>query len=104
MSKISAGPPPALQQHVAAEHRQPRLLLRRNDVEYDAGLLAHTLDEFGAVGGPAARFGRDRARQVDVAAAKLVGADLQGVERPRHRRVAQPARTGKPFAQPARPG
>ena len=50
-----------LEQPVAAEHGEPRLLLRRDDLEADAGLAPHPLDEMAAVDGAAAGLGRDRA-------------------------------------------
>src|SRR3546814_2623572 len=52
-----------LQQRVAAQHRQPRLLLRADDVEGDAGFAIDALDEFGPVGGAAARLRRDRSEE-----------------------------------------
>ena len=85
MSKITAGPIAVLEQDVAAEHRQPRFLLRADHVERDAGLVAHPLDELGAVARAAAGLGGDRAGEVDVAAAQLVGADLERAERAVHR-------------------
>ena len=88
-----------LEQDVAAEHRQPGLLLRGDDVECDAGFLAHPLDEVGAVFGAAAGLGRDRAGEEDVAALELVGADLERAHRPVHRRIAQPPARRQPFAQ-----
>ena len=92
-----------LKQQVATQHRQPRFFLGRDDVEQDPGFLTHPLDEFGAVLRPAARLGRDRAGQVDVAAPQLVGADLQRAQRAVHRRLAEPSGLGQPFAQPHHP-
>src|SRR3546814_3406812 len=60
-----------LQQRVAAQHRQPRLLLRADDVEGDAGFAIDALDEFGPVGGAAARLRRDRAGQGDRKSTRL---------------------------------
>ncbi len=54
---------PGLEQFVAAEYREPRLFGRRDDVEHDPGFAANALGELPAVGGAAAGFGRDRARQ-----------------------------------------
>ena len=82
MSKISAGPSPG-----SSSLWQPSTASRasscgRDDLERDAGLVAHPVDEIAAVDGAAAGLGRDRARQRDVAAAQFVGADRQA-RRPR---------------------
>ena len=58
-----------LEQAVAAEHRQPRFLLGRDDLEADAGLAPHPLDELAAVDRAAAGLGGDRAGEADAAAA-----------------------------------
>ena len=57
-----------LEQLVAAQDGEPRFLRGLDDVEHDAGLVAHPLGELAAVGGTAAGFGGDRARERDVAA------------------------------------
>jgi len=88
------------EQDVAAEHRQPRFLLRRDHVEPDAGLLPHALDEGRAVARPPARLGRDRTRKPHVASAQLVGADVKRGERPVHRFLAEPSGPGQPLAEP----
>ena len=85
---------------MASEHGEPRFFLRRDDVENDAGLLAHPLDEFLAVGRAPARFGRHRTGEMDVPAPELVGADLERADRAIHRRVAQPSALRQPFAEP----
>ena len=84
---------------MTAQDRQARLFLGGDDVEHDAGFAAHPFDELFAVGRAAAGLGRDRAGQVDVAPAQLVGADVERAERPLHRFLAQPARFREPFAQ-----
>ena len=85
---------------MAAEHRQPRFFLRRDDLQRDPGLAPHPVGEFLAVGGAAARLGGDRARQRDVAAAELVGAHRQRPDRAVHRRVGQAPRLRQTLAQP----
>ena len=72
-----------LEQEVAAEHGEPRFLLRRDDVEHDAGLAPHPLDEIAAVDGAAAGLGRDRARR-----ARRCGASASR-RRPRARATAR---------------
>ena len=68
-------PAAGLEQFVAAEHRQPGFLLRRDDVERDPGFAAHPLDELAAVDRAATGLGGDRAGDADVAADQFVGAD-----------------------------
>jgi hypothetical protein len=55
-----------LEQGLAAADGEPRLLLGGDDLEPDAGLGVHALDEVAPVDGAAAGFGRDRADQGDV--------------------------------------
>src|SRR3546814_1052969 len=52
-----------------------------------------------AIDGAAARLGRDRARQGDVAANRLVGANRERGDGAVYRRVADPAAAVQPFAQ-----
>jgi len=47
------------QQDMAAKHGQPRLFLRADDVQSDAGFAPHPLDEFGAILSPATGFRGD---------------------------------------------
>ena len=51
--------------------------------------LAHPLDELAAVDRPAAGLGRDRARQRNIAAAQLLGADRKRRDRAVHRLLGQ---------------
>ena len=83
-----------LEQLVAAEHGEPRFFLRGDDVEHDAGLAPHALDEIAAVGGAAARFGRDRARP----ARRCGGAAC----RRRSRARRPPGPSPRPTARPLR--
>ena len=64
-----------LEKLVAAEHGQPCFFLRWNDVEDDAGFLAHAIRELTPVLRAAAGFRRDGSRQGNVAAAQLVRAN-----------------------------
>ena len=89
-----------LDQRVAAEHRQPRLFLGRDDVEQDARFGIGARDEVCAVAGAAAGFRCDGAGQRDVAALQFVGADLERGDGTVDRRVAQPPRSGQPLTQP----
>ena len=84
---------------MAAEDGEPRFLVRRDDVEHDAGLVADPLRELRAIGGAAAGFGRDRAGKRDIAASQLVGADRQRAKRPVHRFLRQGARLRQALAK-----
>jgi hypothetical protein len=81
MSKREPGPSPGSSSRVAAEHRQPRLFLGRDDVERDAGLAVDALDELRpltarrhASVAPSGRATR--------AAAQLLGADRRARKAP----------------------
>ena len=89
-----------IDQRRAAGRRKPRLGLAIDDLKLDADLLAHPRQEFVAVAGGAAGFGRDQPRPGDAAVADLVAADAQRIDRARDRRFAQHARTGDALAQP----
>ncbi len=88
-----------LQQFVAAEHREPSFFRGFDNLERDPGLVADPFEELAAVGCTAAGFGRDRAGQGDVAAAKLVGADRQRADRTVHGVVGQLPALRKPVAE-----
>ena len=60
---------------------------------------AHALDELAAVDGAAAGLGRDRARQGDVAAAQLVGADGERGDGAVHGALGELAGLGQALAQ-----
>ena len=91
---------PAFQQDVAAQHGKAGFFLRGDDIQPDAGFGMDAFDEVGAVGRTAARLGRDRAGEVDVALLQLFRADVQRAQCPVHRRVGQAARLREAFAQP----
>jgi hypothetical protein len=59
------------EQDMAAQHGQPRLFLRGDDVEADARLAIDAIDEFGAVGRAPTGLRRHRAGQMDIALAQL---------------------------------
>ena len=84
---------------MAAQHRQPGLLLRGNDIENDAGFFAHTLDKTLPIGGAAAGFSGDRTREVHIAAAQFLRAHVERAECPVHRFIGEAARQREPFAQ-----
>ena len=88
-----------LDQGVAAEDSQTRFLLGGDDVEVDAGFLQRTGDKGRAVRGAPARLGRDRARQRDVAALQLVGANAQRSDRAFDRGIRQLAARRQSFTQ-----
>ena len=58
---------PAFEQDMAAENGQSGFFFGSDDIEVNAGLLPHPLDELIAIGGAAAGFGSDRASEVDIA-------------------------------------
>ena len=88
------------QQRRATSDHQPRLLAGGNDLDRDAGPVAHPHQELGAIGSAAAGFGGDVAAGADAAMPQLVGADLEGIDGARHRRLRQPTGRRQPFAQP----
>ena len=77
-----------------------RLFGGRDDVEDDARFAPDAVGEFFAIGRAAARFGRDRARQRDVTAAELVGADRQRRDGAIHRRIADLSGAVQAFTEP----
>jgi hypothetical protein len=88
---------------VAAEHGEPGLFLRSDDLEADAGFLPYAFDEVAAVDGSAAGLGGDGAGQRDVAPLQFLGADRERGHRPVHRRVGDPAASRQPLAEPDHP-
>ena len=92
-----------IEQLVAAKNREPRLFLGRDDLERDTGFMANPLGKLAPVCCPAAGLGRDRPREDDIAALKLVGADRQRGNRAVHRGVAQPTTGAEPLPQPDDP-
>jgi hypothetical protein len=102
-SSVERGTVARLEQPVAAEHGEPRLLLGRDDLEDDSGFLPHPFDELAAVDGAAAGFGGDRAGEGDPAPAQLVGADGEGGDGAVLRRVADLAAGAQAFPEPDDP-
>ena len=91
------GPPP--DQRRAGDHRQPRLLLRRDDFEREPCLLPHLAQQFAGVARAAAGFGGDQPHAGHAMALDLALADAQRLHRPRHGGTRQPARGFEPRAQ-----
>ena len=79
---------------------QPRLFLGGDDFKAKTRLALDLTDEITGVPGAAAGLGRDRAGEMDRAAAHLIGADRQGPDRAFNRGVIQPAIAGQSLAQP----
>src|SRR5439155_24884472 len=75
----------------AAGDDEPGLLGGGDDLELNADLVAHAVEKLGAILGAAASFGCDITAGHDLALAELAGADPQGLDRPRHRRLGEPA-------------
>ena len=73
-----------LEQFVAAEDGEPRLFGRLDDVEHDAGFVAHSVGELPSVLGAAASFGSDRARQRHIAPPQLVRTHSECLDRAIH--------------------
>ena len=92
-----------LEQPVAAEHGKPRLFLGRDDLEADAGLAPHPLDEVAAVDRAAAGLGGDRTGEAHPAAAQFLGAYGQRGDGAVHRAVGKLARGRHAFAEPDDP-
>ena len=72
------------------ETASARLRLARQDLDVEAELVAHAVQELAAVVGDAAGFGGDRRERAHLGAAELGGADLERIERARR----WPAPTG----------
>ena len=89
-----------IDQRGAAGDRQARLGLARDDLEGQAGLGAHALDEFGAVLGRAAGLGGDQPGAADLAVGELGAADARA---PRWR-APSPRRRGGRWRRSPRPG
>jgi hypothetical protein len=90
MSKTSAEAQ-AIEKRRTASDRKTRLVLVRDDFESETGFGFNACDEIRAVGGDAAGFGGDKAGARDAAPGHLVGANLQRLDRPVHRIIAQGA-------------
>ncbi len=89
----------AVEQRRAARHGEPRLGLGRQQLDLEAHLVTHTLEELGAVLGDAAGLRRHEARSHDLCAVELGGADAQGVDGPRHRRLREAPGAAHPLAE-----
>jgi hypothetical protein len=89
----------AVEQVEAAGHGQMGLLAGGDDLQADAGLLAHPADEGLAVVGRAAGLGRHRPHLGAAAAGDLLGADLQRLHRAVHCRGGQASALGEALAQ-----
>ena len=89
----------ALDQRAAAGNGKPRLGAAVDDLQLDAGLGLHAVEKLGAVLGSAAGLGRHQPCAAHLAAAQLVGADLQRLDGAVHGRVAQPAARRQPLAE-----
>ena len=55
------------QQAMAANHRQPRLFLWRDNIEPDTSFPPHAISKLGAICRTPACLGRDRTREMDAA-------------------------------------
>ncbi len=93
---------PDRHQRPAADHRQAGLFLGPDDLEPEAGLAPHLVQEGGTVAGPPAGFGRHQAHPPHPVIAELAPADPKGGDRPAHRRIGKSARCLQPLAQPDR--
>ena len=89
----------ASDQRRAAGYGKPRFGLAVDDLELEAGLGHHALEEGLAICGLTAGFGRDQPHAADFAAPELAGADPQRLDGAVHRLVRQTAARGKPLAE-----
>ncbi len=91
-----------IDQRQAAQQREPRLVLVRQDLEREAGDPPDPLEELDAVAGAAAGLGGDAAEPTDLVAADDPGADPQRCDRARDRPLAQPSAARRPPRPAAR--
>ncbi len=89
-----------MQERRTAGDHQPRFLGSRDDLELDADLVAHPIEEGSAIIGAAAGLGRDIAAGGDPALTDLAGAHPERLDRAGHRRFGQLAAGGQPLAEP----
>ena len=89
-----------IDQRRTAGCRKPGLGLPIHHLQVDSDLIAHDVDEFGAVRRQPARLGGDQPGACHVAASHLAPADPQRVDRPADGLVAEPARRADPLAEP----
>jgi hypothetical protein len=92
-----------IDQRQAAEQREPRLVLVRQDLEAEPGDPPDPAEELGAVLGPPAGLGGDAADRADLVAGDDPGADPKCRDRPGDRRLAQPSGPGHRLAEPDDP-
>ncbi len=90
----------AVEQRRAAGDHQPRLLVAGDDLDGNAGLGAHPLQELVAVLRAPAGLGADRAREGHPAPRHLAGADRERLEGAVHGGVRKPVALGEPLAEP----
>src|SRR5262249_35023422 len=83
-----------------SEIREPSFLLAGDDLDLDAGVVAHGLEEVRAVGGDPQARGPDRGDLVDAVALRLVDHRPDRGGGPLHRLLAQPARPVEALAEP----
>ena len=83
-----------------ARRGQMRFRLPIDNLERDAKLLAHLIDECGSVGGRAACFGGDGARSRDAPRRHLVAANAERPERSLDRRFAEAPGQRQALAEP----
>ena len=88
-----------IDQRRAAGGGEVGLGLAVDDLEIDADLVADHLEEFRAIGGGAARLGRDQARAGDRPAVHLVAANAQRRHRAGNGGIRQPPRRGHALAE-----
>ena len=84
---------------MAPPRRKPRFLAGVNNVEENAGFAIDTRDEIGAVFGAAARFGRDRAREVHAAPHQLVRTDFERGDGAFNGRITDPPARAEPLTK-----
>ena len=102
--RLSSGTWSCKQGSVALATREvayrPRRCLALDALLRELELYADSAEELGAVLGAAAGFGRDQPRPRHAAAAHLVAADRQRLDRAGNRRLAEPTRARHALAEP----
>ena len=88
-----------IDQRRTAGHGQPRLLLRRDDIQRQPGLAVDPAHEIAAVGGAATGFGGHNPVVADPVVADLARTDAQRLDRPVLCRIGQKVGALDPLAQ-----
>ena len=92
-----------MEQRGAAGDDEARLLGGRDDLQLEADVVAHPVEECRAIVGAPAGLGGDAADRGDAPLRQLAGADPERLDGARHRRLGQRAGGFEPLAEPDDP-